>query len=75
MGKGGHGMLEERGELTWDEVTKHQTKGDSWIVIDGDVYDISKFSQRHPGGKVISHYAGQDATVGSRENRRKKYRI
>ncbi|NXS30124.1 FADS1 desaturase, partial [Pomatostomus ruficeps] len=34
-----------------------------WLVIDRKVYDVSKFSKRHPGGsRVISHYAGQDAT-------------
>lgn len=35
-----------------------------WLVIDNNVYDITQWSKRHPGGsKVISHYAGQDATV------------
>ncbi|NXG78033.1 FADS1 desaturase, partial [Baryphthengus martii] len=34
-----------------------------WLVIDRKVYDVSKFSKRHPGGsRVLSHYAGQDAT-------------
>ncbi|NXB00494.1 FADS1 desaturase, partial [Cnemophilus loriae] len=34
-----------------------------WLVIDRKVYDVSTFSKRHPGGsRVISHYAGQDAT-------------
>ncbi|NWR54429.1 FADS1 desaturase, partial [Bucorvus abyssinicus] len=34
-----------------------------WLVIDRKVYDATKFSKRHPGGsRVISHYAGQDAT-------------
>lgn len=36
-------------------------------MIDRKVYDVSTFSKRHPGGsRVISHYAGQDATVRSR---------
>uniref|UniRef100_A0A8D0DKB7 Cytochrome b5 heme-binding domain-containing protein n=1 Tax=Salvator merianae TaxID=96440 RepID=A0A8D0DKB7_SALMN len=34
-----------------------------WLVIDRKVYDISRFCHQHPGGyRVISHYAGQDAT-------------
>ncbi|NXF26295.1 FADS1 desaturase, partial [Rhodinocichla rosea] len=34
-----------------------------WLVVDRKVYDVSQFSKRHPGGsRVISHYAGQDAT-------------
>lgn len=32
-----------------DEVASH-SKGDSlWIVIDEDVYDVSKFQDEHPG--------------------------
>uniref|UniRef100_A0A7M4FXK7 Fatty acid desaturase 1-like n=1 Tax=Crocodylus porosus TaxID=8502 RepID=A0A7M4FXK7_CROPO len=34
-----------------------------WLVINRKVYDISQFHRQHPGGsRVISHYAGQDAT-------------
>ncbi|NXK21196.1 FADS1 desaturase, partial [Arenaria interpres] len=34
-----------------------------WLVIDRKVYDVTTFAKRHPGGsRVISHYAGQDAT-------------
>ncbi|NXU73907.1 FADS1 desaturase, partial [Oreotrochilus melanogaster] len=34
-----------------------------WLVIDRKVYDVTKFSKRHPGGsRVMKHYAGQDAT-------------
>jgi len=45
------------------EVAKHNLDGDSWIVVDGDVYDVSKFATLHPGGKqLLLDYAGQDAT-------------
>lgn len=37
-------------------------KGDL-LIIDGDVYDISKFAMLHPGGEeMIRQYAGQDCT-------------
>lgn len=37
---------------------------DRWLVIDRKVYNITKWSSRHPGGqRVIGHYAGEDATV------------
>lgn len=53
--------------FTWEEIGIHNGRGqgrEQWLVIDRKVYDVSKFSERHPGGKkVISHYAGQDATV------------
>ena len=50
--------------LTRKEVQKHNTKDSKWIIIDSKVYDITNFSKRHPGGaRVISHAAGDDATV------------
>lgn len=37
-------------------------KGD-YLIIDGDVWDISKFAMLHPGGEeMIRQYAGQDCT-------------
>lgn len=49
--------------ITWEEIKKHSTRTDKWLVIDRDVFDISQWCKRHPGGlAVISHYAGQDAT-------------
>jgi fatty acid desaturase 2 (delta-6 desaturase) len=62
MGRGGH-LQTEQPVLTWQEVKKHTDRNDKWIVIDGKVYDITQWSRRHPGGsRVISHFAGQDAT-------------
>jgi cytochrome b involved in lipid metabolism len=49
-------------QLDWAEVQKHNTRTSSWLVINDNVYDITNFGRRHPGGKVIYHYAGQDAT-------------
>uniref|UniRef100_A0A8C6JZV4 Uncharacterized protein n=1 Tax=Melopsittacus undulatus TaxID=13146 RepID=A0A8C6JZV4_MELUD len=52
--------------FTWEEIKMHNGRGqgqEQWLVIDRKVYDVSEFSKRHPGGRrVISHYAGQDAT-------------
>uniref|UniRef100_A0A8D0KV32 Cytochrome b5 heme-binding domain-containing protein n=1 Tax=Strix occidentalis caurina TaxID=311401 RepID=A0A8D0KV32_STROC len=52
--------------FTWEEIKIHNGHGQGqkqWLVIDRKVYDVSKFSRQHPGGsRVISHYAGQDAT-------------
>jgi len=49
--------------FTRDEVKTHCKGDDAWIIIDGDVYDVSKFAKLHPGGKqTLLDYAGTDAT-------------
>ena len=49
--------------FTRDEVAKHNTDTDLWVIIDSRVYDLSKFIKFHPGGKsVLIDYAGKDAT-------------
>ena len=52
--------------LTWDEVEKHKGKDSRWIVIDNNVYDVTEWQGKHPGGaRILGHFAGQDATVGT----------
>lgn len=46
-----------------DEVAKHTSKDDCWVVLHGDVYALENFLDEHPGGaKAILLYAGKDAT-------------
>lgn len=48
---------------TLEEVAKHKTKDDVWVVVNGEVLDVTKFKVDHPGGeKAIMLYAGRDAT-------------
>eukprot|EP00933_Yihiella_yeosuensis_P004233 TRINITY_DN108609_c0_g1_i1.p1 TRINITY_DN108609_c0_g1~~TRINITY_DN108609_c0_g1_i1.p1 ORF type:complete len:512 (-),score=165.88 TRINITY_DN108609_c0_g1_i1:192-1727(-) len=50
--------------LTMEEVAKHNTKDDCWVVLYGKAYDLSKFAKVHPGGaKLITDAAGMDATA------------
>ncbi|XP_076458631.1 acyl-CoA 6-desaturase-like [Babylonia areolata] len=67
MGRGGQGTRDtagkERKAYSWSEVQTHTDSNDRWLVIEGQVYNISTWARRHPGGsRVIGHYAGQDAT-------------
>jgi flavocytochrome c len=50
-------------EYSTEEVAKHNKKDDVWVIIDGQVLDVTKFLPDHPGGeKAILLYAGRDAT-------------
>ncbi|KAF2003113.1 L-lactate dehydrogenase [Amniculicola lignicola CBS 123094] len=45
------------------EVAKHNTAESCWVVLYGNVYDVTNFIPEHPGGsKVILQLAGTDAT-------------
>ena len=56
--------MSELKTFTADEVSKHNKEGDLWIIIHGNVYDVSKFED-HPGSDVVFFQnAGKDATEG-----------
>lgn len=33
------------------DVASHKTANDLWLIVDQDVYDVTKFQDEHPGGK------------------------
>ena len=51
------------GGIPMTEVAKHNTKTDCWVVVDGQVLDVTSFLSEHPGGELaILTFAGKDAT-------------
>ncbi|KAK6731845.1 hypothetical protein RB195_007977 [Necator americanus] len=59
-----HKMSDNLKEISLSEVEKHSTVESCWIVMEGKVYDVSKFLNEHPGGaEVIAELAGKDATA------------
>ncbi|KAM5353376.1 hypothetical protein ACJ41O_000026 [Fusarium nematophilum] len=50
--------------FTAKEVAAHNTRDDCWMTIQGEVYDITKYVDDHPGGAdILIEVAGKDATV------------
>jgi L-lactate dehydrogenase (cytochrome) len=33
------------------EILQHNRRDDVWIVVDGEVYDMTEFAPEHPGGQ------------------------
>ena len=46
-------------------IAEHATAVDCWLVIEGQVYDVTPFieTQKHPGGEAIIQGCGTDATA------------
>ncbi|KAL3517324.1 hypothetical protein ACH5RR_024226 [Cinchona calisaya] len=48
----------------FEDVAKHDKKGDAWLIISGKVYDVSSFLDDHPGGEeVLLTATAKDATI------------
>ncbi len=47
---------------TMDEIKTHNSSTDCWLVINNNVYNVTSFIPKHPGGKDILKGCGKDAT-------------
>jgi len=44
------------------EAALHNTPEDCWVVVDGKIYDVTKYLEDHPGGAdVLLEATGKDA--------------
>lgn len=49
---------------TWEEVAKHNTQYDMWVIVNDKVYDVTDWVDKHPGGvELLRLVAGRDITV------------
>ena len=45
------------------DVRKHGTRDDAWVIVDGNVYDVTSWIPKHPGGdRILLAFAGRDCT-------------
>lgn len=49
-------------KITLKELSRHNKHSDAWIAINGNVYNITDWIDKHPGGDIIMKGVGKDAT-------------
>jgi cytochrome b involved in lipid metabolism len=51
--------------FSMEDVAKHASKTDCWIVIEGKVYDVTTYIDDHPTPpQILVDVCGKDATEG-----------
>ena len=55
--------------FTTEEVASHDANQDCWTIISGDVYNLTDYINRHPGGSEILRACGTDATTLFKERK------
>ncbi|KAJ2516943.1 hypothetical protein GGI11_003305 [Coemansia sp. RSA 2049] len=55
--------VKEPQRLTTDEISKHNTVDDCWLIVFDRVYNVTRYLDFHPGGRgQIMRAAGKDGT-------------
>jgi len=50
--------------FTAKDVAPHNKHEDCWLIIDGKVYDLTSYVDKHVGGDAILRNAGKDSSKG-----------
>merc|ERR1712159_214386 len=49
--------------ITYEELSKHTSRSDAWIALNGKVINVTPYLAEHPGGEdILLANAGTDAT-------------
>lgn len=49
--------------ISWLELSSHRSETDCWVAVEGKVYDVTDYLQKHPGGaQIMLNASGRDAT-------------
>mmetsp|Transcript_33291 Transcript_33291/g.77927 ORF Transcript_33291/g.77927 Transcript_33291/m.77927 type:complete len:361 (-) Transcript_33291:345-1427(-) len=47
--------------FSWEEIQKHDSESDAWVVMEGKVFNVTKFLNDHPGGSsIVLGHLGKD---------------
>lgn len=57
-----HATTETATAYTPTQVREHDSVSDCWTIIEGNVYDLTSYIDRHPGGTEIERACGKDAS-------------
>lgn len=54
--------------ISTEEIAKHNTAKDLWIVVEGQVWDLTEFAPEHPGGIGSTSISSFQLLIPSRNN-------
>lgn len=60
----GNYLCKNKKYYTREEVAKHNTSYNCWVICNNKVYDITPFIIKHPGpSDLLTNNAGQDCSI------------
>lgn len=49
--------------ISHDELKKHISKDDCWVILHSKVYDVTSFVHEHPGGSAGAHFRHHEERI------------